>query len=362
MRFRFVTSTPLNITRGSGTFNGIVTLAKFLRSSGHAVDFVTPLLHLPIYTLERIAFNELLRFKRQPADDEVTVGFDMDGYTLAGRARGRHIAFIKGVIADEMRFESGLTRATMQWQARCEKLHVESADMVIAPSQYSAARVRELYGISKEVRVVPEPIDLEQWRSLFGHNPAPPDPARFTVLTVCRFYPRKRLNILLGAAYRLRTRIPELEVRIVGDGPERGRLHALCRNLGLERSVHWLGNLSSDDLAKEYNRCHVFCLPSVQESFGIVFLEAMARGKPVVAVRAASIPEVVKHGVLVNPGDEDTLAEGIEQMYRDPALRASLATAGTEWVKQFDAPQIAAAFVREVFACRRHSNIKSAPA
>jgi len=362
MRFRFLTSTPLNITRGSGTFNGIVTLARFLRSSGHAVEFVTPTIHLPIYTLERIAFNELLRFKREPADDEVTVGFDMDGYTLAGRARGLHIAFIKGVIADEMRFESGLTRATMRWQARREKLHVDRADMVIAPSHYSAGRIRELYGISKEVRVLPEPIDLEQWHVLFDRNPAPPDPAKFTVLTVCRFYPRKRLNILLGAAHLLRSRISELEVRIVGDGPERGRLHALCRNLGLERSVHWLGNLSSDDLAKEYNRCHVFCLPSAQESFGIVFLEAMASGKPIVAARAASIPEVVKHGVLVNPDDEDALAEGIDRLYRDHALRASLAAAGAEWVKQLDAPQIAAGFAREVFARRGHSNIESAPA
>jgi glycosyltransferase involved in cell wall biosynthesis len=347
MHFRFITSTPLDILRGSGTFAGISTLATFLRQSGETVALVTPKLKFPVYTLERLVFNETLRLGHRPSNT-VTVGFDMDGYTLAGTGRGLHIASVKGVIADEMRFEAGLTRATMRLQTLCEKRHVQRADLVIATSRYSAGRIRELYKISSEPRIVPELLDLTSWRRLLELNPAQPVANKFIVLSVCRFYPRKRLHILLGAADRLRSRIPGLEVRIVGAGPEAPRLKSIFRKRGLQGVVTWLGNISQAELAREYNRCQVFCLPSVQEGFGIVFLEAMASAKPVVAARAAAAPEVVKHGILVQPDDEEALAKAIERLYPDPALRAALAAEGSRFVNQFDAPVVARAFLREV--------------
>jgi len=136
MHFRFLTSTPLNVIRGSGTFAAITTLATFLRNAGHTIDILTPTLRVPVYTLERIVFNEMLR--RKSSEANATVGFDMDGYALASGSRGLHIASIKGVIADEMRFERGLTRATMRIQASYEKRHVQRADLVIAPSRFAA--------------------------------------------------------------------------------------------------------------------------------------------------------------------------------------------------------------------------------
>ncbi len=347
MHFRFLTSTPLNIVRGSGTFAGITTLAKFLKQSGAGVELITPVIKFPVYTIERLIFNEMLRLRRIDVDG-ITVGFDMDGYTLAGKRAGFHVASIKGVIADEMRFEHGVTRATMRVQAACEKIHVQRADLVIAPSQYSAGRIQELYGIEREPRIVPEAIDLEQWRQLLQRNPAPAAKDEFVVLSVCRFYPRKRLHILLGALNRLRSRIPSLEVRIVGDGPEAARLKSICRSSRLDDIVRWLGNVAADELAREYNRCDIFCLPSAQESFGIVFLEAMASGKPIVASRAASAPAVVKHGILVEPENQEALADAIEQLYRNPALRKTLADSAQQWVKQFDATLIAASFLREI--------------
>jgi len=247
-----------------------------------------------------------------------------------------------------MRFESGLTRATMRLQARCEKFHVRRADLVIAPSRYSAERIQELYSIPDPPHILPEPIDISAWRSLLQQNPAQTAEGKFVVLCVCRFYPRKRLHVLLDAADRLRSKIPGLEIRIVGDGPEGLRLKSLWRKKHLDGVVTWLGNLPQSDLASEYNRCHVFCLPSVQESFGIVFLEAMASAKPIVAARAASAPEVVKHGILVEPDNDAALAEGIEHLCKNAALRVALAAEASRWVEQFDAPRIAAAFLREV--------------
>ncbi len=165
---------------------------------------------------------------------------------------------------------------------------------------------------------------------------------------MCRLYRRKRVNLLLEAAARLRKRIPEMEVRVVGDGPEREEFQQVWRALRLQDRVRFLGDLSQAQLAAEYNGADLFCLPSVQEGFGIVFLEAMAAGKPIVAARAAAVPEVAPHGVLVEPDDAEALAEGIAELFGSPERRAKLAAAGRAWVRQFDAPNVARLFLEEV--------------
>jgi glycosyltransferase involved in cell wall biosynthesis len=171
---------------------------------------------------------------------------------------------------------------------------------------------------------------------------------KFTVLSVCRFYPRKGLDTLLRAAAQLRHSIPELEIRIVGDGPDYKRLQTIWTELGLEGTVRWLGDLPLARLAEEYNRAQVFCLPSLQEGFGIVFLEAMAAGKPIVAARAAAVPEVVRHGILGEPGNAQSLAAGIFRLYRNPDLCRSLAAAGLRDVERFNVERVARQFLSEV--------------
>ncbi len=347
MKVRFLTSTPLNAVKGSGTYAGIATLAGGLRALGVDVEIVAPDFDFPIHTLRRLVFNERLWW-RDASGCDVVVGFDMDGYRVAGRRGVPHVASIKGVIADEMRFEHGTTRMTMSVQAACERRHVREADLVMTTSRYAASRLEELYQISKVGSIVPELIDLAAWQMLFERNPAEPDPARFTVFCVCRFYPRKRLHLLLRAAARLRERIPELEVRIAGGGPEWTKLNALWRQERLENTVKWLGDVSQDHLAHEYRQCDIFCLPSVQEGFGIVFLEAMAAGKPIVAVRAAAVPEVVEQGVLVEPESDEALAEAILALYGDAAKRVTLAEAGRSIVERYAAPRVARLFLYEV--------------
>ena len=92
----------------------------------------------------------------------------------------------------------------------------------------------------------------------------------------------------------------------------------------------------------------MFCLPSVQEGFGIVLLEAMAAGKPIVASRAAAIPEVVPHGVLVEPEEPEALAAALENLRQSAETRAAVARAGTAWVERFDAPRVAHLFLEAV--------------
>ena len=338
MQIRFLTSTPLDIRRGSGTFVGISVLARSLEQCGHTVVFETPRRSFPIYTAQRLWYNRGLRAS---ADFDLTVGFDMDGYRIAGGPA--YVASLKGVIADELRFESGLTRLTMGLQARCEQQHLQRAARVLATSRYSADRARHFYGLRETPAIVPEPIDLAEWRSLLARHPA--QSSRFRVLFVGRLYRRKRLDVLLRAAALLRGRIPDLEIRIVGHGPCARDLCRLSRHLGLASTVTWLGDISRASLAAEYNAAALFALPSVQEGFGIVLLEAMAASKPIVASRAAAIPEVVPHAALVEPDQPEALAAAIQELHRSPGRRAAIASAGLRAVTAFDAPRVARLFL-----------------
>ncbi len=336
LRIRFLTSTPLDIHRGSGTYVGMYVLTRALTAKGHQVKFETPHVRFPIYTLERLWFNRTLRAS---TECDVTVGFDMDGYRIAGS--GAHVAALKGVNADEVRFERGFTRRTMALQARCEALHVQRARRVLTTSVYAARQAQTLYGLAELPAVVPELIDLPEWRGLLEQNPAQRD--GFTVLFVGRHYRRKRIDVLLRAAARLR--IPGLAVRIVGSGPCTPALQSLSRRLQLDGTVTWLGDVPRPVLAAEYNGADVFCLPSMQEGFGIVLLEAMAAGKPIIASNAAAIPEVAPHATLVTPDSADALAAGIEELYGSRERRESQTAAGLKWVEQFDAPVVAEKFL-----------------
>ena len=280
---------------------------------------------------------------------------DLDGFLWA---RGReaspdsvphpYIVALKGIIADELRNERGLVRALLSVQARWERRNVHRADRVVVPSRYSASVAHALYDLPvAKLAVVPEPIDLGEWRRRFARvaRPARTSP---TVLSVARMYPRKRLGDLLRAAVRLRTRIPDVRVRIVGAGPEAPALRALHRELDLGGTVTFVGEIARQALAVEYVGADCFCLPSVQEGFGIAYAEAMAAGLPVVACRAAAVPEIVEDGrtgLLVGPRNPEELAMAIEKLLRDEGLRATLGAAGRGRVEAFDLAPVAARFV-----------------
>jgi glycosyltransferase involved in cell wall biosynthesis len=251
-RFAFVTAIPQSVHGGSGCYVGISALAAGFRALGSAVETITPSVRVGSPLVDRYLFNQSLRLRREWNYDAV-IGFDLDGFALPHRGQVPHVANVKGVLADAVPFERGFTRASMALQARWEARHARHADLVITISQYCKRRLRELYGVQGRIAVVPELIDLDEWQRLFDANPADPPADEFTVLCVCRFYPRKRVALLLRAANLLRRRIPELRVRVVGGGPEKASLLRLWRNLKLEPVVTWVGEITRNELAREYN-------------------------------------------------------------------------------------------------------------
>jgi glycosyltransferase involved in cell wall biosynthesis len=345
VRLEFLSSTPPSPTEGSGTWVAIDGVIRGLARLGHAAALRPLQSRSGFHTFDRWRYNREL--VRMPPRADVVIGVDLDGFLWAPQRSPRmpYAVMLKGVIADELRNERGLVRALLALQARWERRNVHTADRVIVPSRYSASVARDVYGVpAAALAVVPEPIDLAEWRRRFAAAP-PRRGTAPTVLAVARMYPRKRLDDLLRAARALRDRIPDLRVRIVGAGPESGRLHRLAQDLGLGDTVTFLGEIPRQALAVEYVGADCFCLPTVQEGFGIVFTEAMAAGLPVVACRAAAVPEVVEDGrtgFLVSPRSPEELAMAMEKVLTSLALRRELGDNGRRRVEALDLPHVAA--------------------
>jgi glycosyltransferase involved in cell wall biosynthesis len=343
----FLSSTPSNIAAGSGTWVGISVLRKAIVALGHRVTLIAPPKQSgPNTTLYRVLFNLRARSLLGDSKADALIGFDLDGVFVRRRELFR-VAAIKGVLADEARFEEGTRRIALAVQARLESAHVSQADRVITTSMYSSERIATSYRVSREkIAVVSEMIDLDAWRRSFPDSR--PRGIRPRVLCVAHLYRRKRIDTLLRAFARIRR---GAVLRIVGHGPERARLEQLARELAIAERVDFLGFLPLHALTAEYRSATIFALPTAQEGFGIVFLEAMASSLPVIAGRAGAVPEVVVEGetaLLVDPEDDAKLAQLLETLLDDPRRRLAMGAAGHEHVRRYDAPIVAGQFLAAI--------------
>ncbi|MEA2339508.1 MAG: hypothetical protein QOE82_3515 [Thermoanaerobaculia bacterium] len=336
-RLIFVTGTSSTVAEGSGTWVGISVLRDAIVALGHEVTIIS---RPP--NVSRLGFNIRIRKTLRSIQADAIVGFDLDG-VFAPRGL-RHIAAIKGVIADEARHERGINRIALKIDAVLERRHVRRANRVITTSNYSAGRIAKFYGVDREkIAVVPELIDLDSWQRALSEAPGEEGPPR--ILTVAHLYPRKGVDTLLRAFANVSA---DAILRIVGTGPERGHLEQLAQTLNISARTHFLGHLPFAGLVAEYRNATIFALPTEQEGFGIVFLEAMASSLPIIATRVAAVPEVVTDGLLVDLGDEAALTQSIERLLGDATLRERLGNAGRARVDQFAADVVARQFLEAI--------------
>ncbi len=146
----------------------------------------------------------------------------------------------------------------------------------------------------------------------------------------------KGIPVLLEALAWLQSRIPDLQVTLIGDGPERAELEIKAGELGLTDMVTFAGYRSQTEVADMLQETDLFVLPSFAEGVPVVLMEAMAAKLAVVATQIAGIPELVDDGVnglLVPAGDVDRLAQAILTLLQDENLRAKMGRAGQAKVK-----------------------------
>lgn len=154
-----------------------------------------------------------------------------------------------------------------------------------------------------------------------------------TILAVCRLVPRKNVDQLIRAFAKILPLVPDWQLRIVGDGPELGRLRSLANELGAADSVDFHGH--TDDTYVCYEKAQIFCSAALFEGFPMTTLEAMAHGLPCVGFAACNgINEQIVDGVTgflaSSFGQRSNLEEGLLALMRDPDLRARMGNAGLQ--------------------------------
>ncbi len=338
----------LDTARGSGTAAAITGLAGGLEANGHTVEIIGPNERASSLLLQRLLFNLELADRISPGDYDLIVGFDIDGFDLSVKIP--FIVYLHGISADEMRFERGAPRQYLRALSHLERANAGRADRVIVTSEYSRGVACEAYGLSAEkVGVVGNGIHPAHWE----HVREMKNPAGRTMLSVARQYPRKNTKSLIQAMPGVLEAVPDATLRVVGGGPSLKNLEKQVGRLSLENAVTLLGEVPDDEaVRREYAAADVFCLPSLQEGFGIAYLEAMAAGLPVVALDVAAVPEIVGDaGVLLPPGDETALADALINLLKNKDLRDELGRRGIERAAAYSWRAVAESFIREASPC-----------
>jgi len=216
---------------------------------------------------------------------------------------------------------------------------VASSDAITVISSYTGSRLREF---SPNVETVTIPFGaaaVSRVRpAVMVRNAGDP----FELLFVGRLVKRKGVDVLLRAAKLLETD-RRLRVRIVGGGPEKQWLENYAKNLGLPGTVTFDGVVDSKRIAELFATCDALVLPAIitetgdTEGLGVVLIEAMGYGKPVIASAAGGIVDIVADGdtgLLVPPGDADALAGAIRRAMDEPATLADIARRGTDFAER----------------------------
>jgi phosphatidylinositol alpha-mannosyltransferase len=213
----------------------------------------------------------------------------------------------------------------------------------IAVSEEARRTIEHVFG-KGDVSVIPNGVEWSRFSGL-------PPPSGSLVLFVGRMEKRKGTAVLVEAFIRLAERRPDAELVLAGEGPERAAVEKAIPDALRDRVV-LTGRVDPAELAEVFGRASVIAAPSLGgESFGIVLLEAMSAGRPVVASSIPGYAAVVRDGVdgvLVPPGDAGALADSLERMLADPARAKAMGEAGRERARRYDW-QIVAERVEEVY-------------
>lgn len=220
---------------------------------------------------------------------------------------------------------------TLYRSSRCEhslKRTLALADRVILVSD----KLRHNYGVdawaddTSKYKVIYNGVNLEDLADIseaneINHNNPSEDNKTPVLVTVGFLRKYKGHAYVLEALPILLEKYPNLLYRIAGDGVERQALEEQVRELGLENNVGFLGSLPHSEAMKEIARSDIFVMPSWNEAFGVVYLEALAHGKPVICSKGEGMAPIIEReqvGITVPARNAKALAEAIELLLNDP--------------------------------------------
>lgn len=365
------------LPRVNGVSTSIRTLVDRLEAGGHAATVVAPRYDRASGGARVAAGNGVVRVRarRVPNDPEdrwmslrgvarLDEALDARGYDLlhvhtpfVAHYGGLRLARRLGVPVVETYhtfFEDylhhyvpllprSLSRGLARWMARSQCRRV---DAVVVPSS-ALERVLLRYGVAAPMRVIPTGLDLAEWgggdgrrfRSRHGISPGRP-----VMLYVGRIAFEKNLPFLLEVLDRVRRALPEALLVLAGEGPAVPDLSRRVRQLELERNVLFVGNLDRDGSLQDcYDGADVFVFASRTETQGLVLLEAMAQGAPVVSTAVLGTREILAggRGAVVSVEEPDEFAGHVLSLLGDRVRRERLGADAARWARCWSSQRMA---------------------
>ena len=251
----------------------------------------------------RYLYQNVFRHGIKP--DIIHAHFLEYGYMAAKLAEGKKIPLIITEHSSRM-IQSDISKGLR----RIAKESYQSADCVIAVSDALRESIYRHTGIVAEI--VPNVVSTEFCYEMRKH-------AGIRFVSVGNLNSGKRMNILLRAFAGLCVKHNDVLLEIVGDGELRKELEGLAKELHLDRKVKFHGKLPRQEIMEIFKSSDCFVLPSAFETFGVVYIEAMAAGLPVIATRCGGPEDFVteENGLLVSVDDTEALMEAMDRMYRN---------------------------------------------
>ncbi len=382
MKLLFVTH---GFPRGPEDFAGrfLLDLAQGQRARGHEVMVVTP--HDAGLPLDETMDGVLVRRFRYGSDAQETLAYRgtmADAVLRSWAARWRLLALIAAMRA-------AVRRAVREW--RPDVVHVHwwfPGGLALWPGRLAAPCVITSHGtdlflldrakplrtlarrvfsraagvtvISAPLRARVEALGVAPDRISVAPMPSaetaalPRRPVPGRLLFLGRLIERKGAQVAIAALQHLVAKGADVHLRVVGDGPERAALEAQAQQLGLRDRVTFTGAVAPQEVRREYAEAEVFVMPAItdwkgeQEGFGLVLIEAIRAGVPVVGSASGGIADIIRDGetgLLVPERDAAALASAIEALRSDPPRAARFVHAAQTDVEQrFSASGIAAAY------------------
>jgi glycosyltransferase involved in cell wall biosynthesis len=320
---------------------------------------------LPAHAVGRVfrAIEALHHCGNRQAWQRLLDGYDLHqvvcGYALTGLPQAlcekQYVIWVATSMDGDKQARRQLGRPLYRWlqrlQAgrlrRLERLVLERAAWVLALSPHTRDELLERGARADRISVLRCPIELGSF------VPAPTPPERATVLWSGRLNdPRKNTGLLLRAFARMAPRLPEARLLLVGEA-DAAEIDRAVAGLGLSGRVEFAGPRPLAEMPAVYRRATVFAIPSDQEGLGIVGLEAMACGLPVVSTRCGGPQAFVipgQTGILVNLNDEAQMADALYALLSDPATCQRMGQQARRLVEREYSPDHFAEQLREVYS------------
>lgn len=205
-------------------------------------------------------------------------------------------------------------------------------DSVIAPTKIIATTLKK-QGIKSPISILPSGVELEQYPVKTDFTPT------FKLIHLGRLGYEKATDTIIRAVKMVHAEIPNLELVLVGDGPAKGYLQKLTKEMGLQKKVTFVGMVPNKKTPEFYRSCDAFITASPFETQGLVLIEAMLSGLPVIAAGVNAPVDLIsqgKNGFLFAEGEVEECAGYIRELYKQPARIKEMGLHARSFAEQFD--------------------------